>query len=193
MINKIFLFIFLVGIVYGGIKGRADLIVDTILSTPKEAFLLFVDMYSLLIFWSGILQICNDSGLLNILSKYFIYIIRPLFKKIDKNDVALKYISMNLMANMLSMGSAATPFGLKAMKRLDELNNHSSIASDEMITFLLINTAGFCLIPTTLIAIRGQYLSNNPVLIIPFILIISGICTIISISIDIGGRKIAKR
>ena len=78
------------------------------------------------------------------------------------------------------------------MKRLDELNNHSDTASDEMITFLLINTAGFCLIPTTLIAIRTQYMSVNPVLIIPFILIISGICTILSISLDIGGRRLAK-
>lgn len=192
MINKIFLTIFLIGLIYGAITGRADLIVNVILSTPKEAFLLFVDMYVLLIFWSGILQICNDSGLLQILSKYIIFIIRPLFKKIDKNDVALQYISMNLMANALSMGSAATPFGLKAMKRLDELNNHSDVASDEMITFLLINTAGFCLIPTTLVAIRTQYLSSNPVLIIPFILIISGLCTMLSISLDIGGRRIAK-
>lgn len=192
MINKIFLIVFLVGIIYGGLTGRADLIVDVILSTPKEAFLLFVDMYALLIFWSGILQICNDSGLLQILSRYVIYAIRPLFKRINKNDVALQYISMNLMANMLSMGSAATPFGLKAMKRLDELNNHSDTASDEMITFLLINTAGLCLIPTTLIAIRTEHMSVNPVLIIPFILIISCVCTILSISLDIGGRRIAK-
>ena len=126
------------------------------------------------------------------MSTYIIFIIKPLFKRLDKDDEALQYISMNFMANMLSMGSAATPFGLLAMKRLHELNNYSDTASDEMITFLLVNTSGLCLIPTMLIAIRTQYHSANPVAIIPFIFIVSGISTILSIILDIGGRKLAK-
>lgn len=192
MINKIFLFIFLLGLVYAGCTNRSSVVIEELLVAPKEAFLLFIDIYVLLIFWGGILEICKDSGLLKVLSTYIIFIIKPLFKRLDKDDEALQYISMNFMANMLSMGSAATPFGLLAMKRLHELNNYSDTASDEMITFLLVNTSGLCLIPTMLIAIRTQYHSDNPVAIIPFIFIVSGISTILSIILDIGGRKFAK-
>ncbi len=193
MINKIFIFIFLVGLIYAGCTNRADIVVTQLLSAPKEAFFLFLDIYVLLIFWGGILQICKDSGLLKVLSRYIICIIHPLFKNLDKEEEALQYISMNFMANMLSMGSAATPFGLLAMKKLDELNNHSEVASDEMITFLLINTSGLCLIPTMLIAIRSQYHSTNPVAIIPYIAVVSTISTILSIVLDKGGRVLAKR
>lgn len=192
MINKIFLFIFLVGLVYAGCTNRASIVIEELLVAPKEAFLLFIDIYVLLIFWGGILEICKDSGLLKIISGYISFVIKPFFKKLNKDDEALQYISMNFMANMLSMGSAATPFGLLAMKRLHELNDYSDTASDEMITFLLINTSGLCLIPTMLIAIRSEYHSTNPVAIIPFIIVVSTICTILSILLDIGGRKFAK-
>ncbi len=192
MINKIFLFIFLVGLIYAGCTNRSSIVVEELLSAPKEAFFLFIDIYVLLIFWGGILEICKDSGLLKVLSGYIIRVIKPLFKNLDKEDEALQYISLNFMANMLSMGSAATPFGLLAMKRLHERNNYSDTASDEMITFLLINTSGLCLIPTMLIAIRNEYHSIDPVAIIPYIIIVSTICTILSIVLDIGGRKFAK-
>lgn len=192
MINKIFVFIFLVGLIYAGITNRADVVVTELLATPKEAFFLFLDIYVLLIFWGGILEICKDSGLLKSISKWIIFIIHPLFKKIDKDDVALQYISMNLLANFLSMGSAATPFGLEAMKRLDEINNHSDIASNEMITFLLINTSGLCLMPTTLIAIRNEHHSSNPVIIVPYILIISIIITVLAVFLDKVVRKYEK-
>lgn len=192
MINKIFLFIFLVGLLYAGCTNRSGAVVQELLVAPKEAFLLFIDIYVLLIFWGGILEICKDSGLLKVLSSYIIFFIKPFFKKLNKDDEALQYISMNFMANMLSMGSAATPFGLLAMKRLHELNNYSDTASDEMITFLLINTSGLCLIPTMLIAIRTEYGSANPVAIIPYIFIVSTIATVLSVILDIGGRKLAK-
>lgn len=192
MINKIFLFIFLVGLLYAGCTNRSSAVVQELLVAPKEAFLLFIDIYVLLIFWGGILEICKDSGLLKVLSSYIIFFIKPFFKKLNKDDEALQYISMNFMANMLSMGSAATPFGLLAMKRLHELNDYSDTASDEMITFLLINTSGLCLIPTMLIAIRTEYHSANPVAIIPYIFIVSTIATVLSVILDIGGRKLAK-
>lgn len=192
MINKIFIFIFLIGLIYAGCTNRSDVVVLELLSAPKEAFFLFIDIYVLLIFWGGILEMCKDSGLLKVLSRFIIFVIHPLFKNLDKDEEALQYISMNFMANMLSMGSAATPFGLLAMQKLHKLNGYSDTASNEMITFLLINTSGLCLIPTMLIAIRQEYHSSNPVMIIPYIIIVSSICTILSIIFDIGGRKLAK-
>lgn len=192
MINIIFVFIFLVGIIYGCFTSRVNLIVEAMLNTPKEALILFSDIYSLLIFWGGMLEICKNSGLLEYITNYISYILHPLFKKLDRKSEAMQYISLNIVANLLSMGSAATPFGLKAMKELDELNGKSNVASDEMITFLLINTSGLCLIPTVLISLRKQYGSTNSVSIIPYVLIISSITTIFSLIMDMVARKIGK-
>lgn len=181
MANIIFVLLFVVGIVYSMISKREDIVLNVILSAPKDAFLLFIDIYVLLIFWGGILQIMKRSGLMKSMSKTIIFFIHPLFKKIDKHDEALEYIAMNYLANMLSMGACATPFGLKAMDRLKELNNNLDVASNEMITFLLVNTSGLCLIPTTLLAIRNQYGSINSARIVPFVLLVSTISTILAI------------
>ncbi len=192
MVNIIFIFIFFVGIIYGCFTNRVNLIVESMLNTPKEAFILFTDIYSLLIFWGGMLEICKNSGLLEVITNYISYILHPFFKKLDRKSEAMQYISLNIVANLLSMGSAATPFGLKAMKSLDELNGKNDIASDEMITFLLINTSGLCLIPTVLISLRKQYGSINPVSIVPYILVISSITTFFSLFMDMVVRKIGK-
>lgn len=192
MINIIFIFIFLVAIIYACFTNRVDIVVEVILDTPKSALILFADIYALLIFWGGMLEICKNSGLLALITNYVSYLIHPFFKKLDRKSEAMQYICLNLVANMLSMGSAATPFGLKAMKELDELNGHSKVASDEMITFLLINTSGLCLIPTILISLRKQYGSANPVSIIPYILVVSSITTIFSVFMDWLVRKHGK-
>lgn len=184
MANAIFLFIFIIGLIYGLINGRVDLILDIILKSPKGAFLIFLDIYTSLIFWGGMLEICKRSGMLNILGKFLSFIIRPLFSSLDKNNIALHYISLNLVCNIFSMGSAATPFGMKAMEELKKINNDSDIASNEMITFLLINVGGFCILPTTIITILSQYNSSNPSYITPYIMIISFICTCFSIFLN---------
>lgn len=192
MINIIFVGIFLLGMIYACITGRVGVVVEVMLETPKDALLLFADIYALLIFWGGMLEICKRSGLLQVITNYISFLLHPLFKKLDRKSEAMQYISLNLVANLMSMGSAATPFGLKAMKELDDLNGNSKVASDEMITFLLINTSGLCLIPTILISLRKEYGSANPVSIIPYVLIISTITTIFSITVDGLVRKFGK-
>ncbi|MDE7161761.1 MAG: hypothetical protein K2N65_03265 [Anaeroplasmataceae bacterium] len=192
MINIIFVLIFLVGIIYGSFTGRAGVIVEAMLATPKSALFLFADIYALLIFWGGMLEICKNSGMLAWITNYVSIVIHPLFKKLDRKGEAMQYISLNLVANLMSMGSAATPFGLKAMKSLDDLNGNSPVASDEMITFLLMNTSGLCLIPTVLISLRKEYGSQNPVSIIPYVLIISTITTVFSVVMDKVVRKFGK-
>lgn len=192
MINIIFIFIFLLGLIYGCFTNRVSLVIEAMLNTPKEALILFGDIYSLLIFWGGMLEICKNSGLLEVISNYVSFVLHPFFKKLDRKSDAMQYISLNIVANLLSMGSASTPFGLKAMKSLDELNGKKEEASEEMITFLLINTSGLCLIPTVLISIRKQYGSINPVSIIPYVLIVSSITTFFSLFMDMVVRKIGK-
>ena len=126
MINIIFIFIFVVDLIYSLLTGRSSNVINVMLTTPKDAFFIFIDIYALLVFWGGILEICKESGLLKKITYVISKIIHPLFPNIDFDDETMQYISMNYVANMLSMGSAATPFGLKAMQRLDELNNHSN-------------------------------------------------------------------
>ena len=192
MINIIFVLIFVIGLIYSIFSGRTSDVINVMLTSPKDAFFIFIDIYALLVFWGGVLEVCKESGLLKKITYFVTKAIHPLFKKIDINDEAMQFISMNFVANMLSMGSAATPFGLKAMKRLDEINNHMDVASYEMVTFLLINTSGLCLIPTTLISLRSQAGSGNPVIIIPYIIIISILTTIFAIVLDMVVRKNAK-
>lgn len=192
MANIIFILLMIIGIIYSIFTNRYEDVSNAILKSPVSSFYLFIELYALLIFWGGILEIMKDNGLLKILSKVIIKIIHPLFKKLDKDSLALQYISMNLIANMLSMGSAATPFGLKAMKELQKESENKEEATPEMITFLLINTSGVCLIPTSIIALRSSFNSENPVAIIPLMIIISVIVTICAIILDLGVRKLAR-
>ncbi len=182
----------IIGIIYSVFTNRYEDVSNSILKSPVSSFYLFIELYSLLIFWGGILEIMKDNGLLKALSKLIIKIIHPLFKRLDKDSLALQYISMNIIANMLSMGSAATPFGLKAMKELQNNSNNKEEATPEMITFLLINTSGVCLIPTTIIGLRTSFNSANPVAIIPLMIVISLIVTSCAIILDLGVRKFAR-
>ncbi len=172
MVNIIFILLFILGIGYGLLTNRVDEITKTLLSAPKDGVLIFFEMTCLLIFWSGILEVCKDSGLLQLMTKVLKKIISPLFKEISKDEKALDYISMNFAANLMGIGSAATPFGLKAMKELKRLNNNQEVASKSMITMISINTSGLCIIPSTVISLRQSYGSANSTLMIPYMLII---------------------
>ena len=149
-----------------------------------EALFLFLDIYVSLIFWGGIIEICKQSGLLKMITNYISVLIKPLFKKLDKNSEALQYMSVNIVSNLLSISSLGSSFGFKAMKELDKMNEYNEVASDEMITFLLINSSGICLIPTIVMSIRNQFESMDTAIIMPYIIGISTIVLIMSLIID---------
>ena len=184
MTNIIFVFIFIIGIVYGLATGRGEAVLETILKSPKNSFFIFIEIYTSLIFWGGLLEVCNRSGLLSLIGKVFSIIIKPLFKNLNYNDKALQYISLNIVCNMFSLGSAATPFGLKAMDELKLQNKNSDMISNEMITFLLINVGGFTMIPTAIITILMEYKSREISMIVLYIMVISLICTSFSILLN---------
>ncbi len=192
MVNLLFVLLFVLGLGYGLITGNFQEINVVLTQAPKDAFEIFINISILTVFWSGILQVCIDSGLLKSLTKVVSKLIKPLFKDLDKDSKALEYISINLAANMLGVGSAATPFGLRAMKELDELNNHSKVASKEMITLLVVNTSGICIIPSTIISLRDTYGSNNGSYIVPLLLAISFFTTAFAIIVNGMVSKHAK-
>lgn len=161
--NKIWISITIICLLYGLLTGRYEDIASTILSLPEEALNLSITLIVSACFWNGIMMIMYDAGLINILS----LALNPLLSLIMptlKDEEAKNYISTNIAANMFGLGFAATPAGLNAIKRLQEISpeKDKTVASDDMVTFLILNTAGVTLIPTTVIAIRQAYGASNP-------------------------------
>ena len=140
MINYIWAIFILVGIIYGIISGNSEMINNTLINSGSNAIEIILKLIPLLCLWQGIMKIAEDSGLINILSKHLSKYIKVLFPELPSNSDAITYISTNIILNMLGVGNAATPFGLKAMKSMQELNKKKDTASRSMITFLVINT-----------------------------------------------------
>lgn len=169
MINKIWFILIFLGITYSFLSGNNNM-GEIILNSSTEAYKLILSIGPSIVLWSGIMNIASKSGLL----KKFSTLLNPLLKRIMptvKNNKAIEYISSNIAANMLGLGSVATPSGLKAMKELNKENKNKKVASDAMITFLVLNTSGVTIIPMTVIALRNSYGSISPTsIIIPSII-----------------------
>ena len=177
MINIVWFILVICGLVFYFITGSVDMS-EVILNTSYDTLDMIKSIGPLIVLWCGVMNLAEKSGLLLKFSK----ILTPLLKKLMpsvKNDKAFLYISSNIAANMLGLGSVATPAGLKAMKELDKDNKESKIASDGMITFLVLNTSGVTIIPMSVIALRMGYGSIDPSkVIIPSIIatLVSSFC-----------------
>ncbi len=154
MVSIIWAVLIISGILFSFFSGNVDVINNSILTNGKTALDLFISILPIIVLWTGIMKIAENSGLLIKISKFFQPILTKLFPKVPKDNPALGYIASNVAANMLGLGSAATPFGLKAMDELQKINPNKSEASSSMITFLVLNTGGVTIIPTTVIALR---------------------------------------
>ncbi len=184
MINAIWYFMIIVGIVYSLINNNVKMVNDLILNTTSSTISTMLPYFANLLFFSGLLEIVSNNGMLDAFSRRIKFFTGFLFKDLDQDSDAIKYISGNIAANILGLGSAATPFGLKAMKELQNISNDKYKATKEMITLLLINTSGLTLIPTTIIAIREGYNSNFVVELIPIIIMSTILTTIFAVVID---------
>lgn len=161
--NAIWIGITLICLFYGLITGRFQTMASAILSLPEEALSLTITLVFSACFWNGIMMIMYESGLIDIIAKALDPLLNLIMPTL-KDEKAKKYISTNIAANMFGLGFAATPAGLNGIKRLQEISPEldKKVASDDMVTFLVLNTAGVTLIPTTVIAIRQAYGSINP-------------------------------
>lgn len=166
MMNKIWGVFILVGILFSLLTGNAETINNEIISYPNEIFSLFLSIFPLMILWSGIMNVAKDAGLLDKIASLMTPLFKIIFPDIPKDHESLGYIASNLTINMLGIHNASTPFGLKAMKSLNELNSDKKKASRSMITFLVINTSGVTIIATDIIAIRKMYGAVNPAMIL---------------------------
>ncbi len=162
MINKIWGFFIIIGILFTLFFGDSTSLNDTILTSASSGVKMVLDLIPILVLWSGIMKIAEKSGVLANISKLFRPLLSKLFPSLKKDSKALGYITSNICANALGLGSAATPFGLKAMEEMQKENQKKDTASDAMITFLVLNTSGVTIIPTTVIALRLMHQSANP-------------------------------
>jgi spore maturation protein A len=190
MVNIIWMVLIFIGIFYGLITNNLETINTSIVDSTKVSLDMLLKIFPVLALWMGLTKIAEESKLLEKLSKGLSPFLTKLFPDIPKGHESLSLIASNMIANVFGLGSAATPFGLKAMNSLQKLNKKKDTASRSMITFLVINTSGLTIIPTTIISLRMMYGSLEPTKIV-FACIISTICaTIGGIIID---RILARR
>ncbi len=184
MINIIWFILIFLGIVYSFLTGNVSIINKELLESSTQTLDMVLKMFPIMALWLGIMAIAEKSGLLKKFSTLLSKIINPLFPTIPKNHESLSYISTNIIANMFGLGSVATPFGLKAMQSLQTLNKKKDTASNAMITFLVLNTSGVTLIPTTILSLRMLYNSENPTMVLLPIIIVTTIGTTIGLLTD---------
>ena len=170
MMNYLWGGMLLIGIVFGVVNGNMQAITDAIPSSSKEAITLCFTMLGIVSFWSGLMEVAVDAGIMNGMSRLLAPVMRFLFPKIPQGHPALVSIGTNFVANILGLGWAATPAGLRAMSDLAQLEKERGsdaiVASTEMCTFLVINISSLQLIPVNIIAFRSQYGSVNPAAIV---------------------------
>ncbi len=183
MINYIWGLFLVVGVLYSIIKKDPNL-TNNLISSGKNGLDIILGLLPIMCLWLGIMRLAEKSGLLDRLSQKLSKYIRVIFPEVPKGDPAVAYISSNIIMNILGLGNAATPFGIKAIKELQRLNKNKDIASRSIITFLIINTSSVTIVPTTVISLRLLNNSINASEIIPVTIITSFISTIIALLLD---------
>lgn len=194
MLNKIWGFMILIGIVYGALTGRMEAVTDAALESAKEAVMLCITMVGVMSLWVGLMEIATQAGIIAKLNRLLNPVLSVLFPDVPKDHKAREYISTNIIANILGLGWACTPAGLKAMEALKELHTQNckrrypaqweeraAYASREMCIFLVINISSLQLIPVNMIAYRSQYGSLKPAAIIAPAILATMVSTIVGV------------
>lgn len=178
MLNYIFGGIILVSVVCGILTGKGEALSSAVLNGAEEAIELLITMAGMLMLWSGIMEIASRGGITKLIGKLLSPLLRRILRNVPKDSKALDCVSMNVSANILGLGNAATPFGLAAMKELKTLNNMGDKASDDMVAFVVLNTASIQIMPTMIATLRQSYGSAEPFSILPCIWVTSAVALI---------------
>lgn len=193
MLNYLWAGMILLGILCAAFTGRMPEITNAALDSSKEAVALCITMMGVMSFWVGMMEIASEAGIVGSLARRLRPVVRFLFPGIPKNHPSLKHITTNIIANVLGLGWAATPAGLRAMEELGNLEEDRrkgrlpgpirkrGVASNEMCTFLIINISSLQLIPVNVIAYRSQYGSVNPAVIVGPGIAATAVSTIVAV------------
>lgn len=184
MMNWIWLGMIVAGVAVAALTGKASAVTDAAFAGGKLAIETVIGLAGMMALWMGIMKIAEKSGLTEGIAYLLRPVVRWLFPSVPRDHPAIGAMLMNISANMLGLGSAATPFGLKAMQELQSLNEDKETASEAMCTFLALNTASVTLVPGTIIALRATYGSANPADIVIPTLIASVISGVFAVALD---------
>ena len=172
--NYIWYFLIVISIIFGAVNGKLNDVANAIFSGTELAVKIILTLLGIMTFWLGIMKIAEKSGIVEFLSKILNPIAQKIFPEIPKDNPIIGDVAMNFSANALGLANAATPIGIKAIEGMQELNKDKESASNSMCTLLAMNTAGFQLIPATVIAILAANGCNNPTeIIIPTLIVTS--------------------
>lgn len=173
MLNYVWSILLFVAVIVSVFTGEITKLSDSVIKGAADSVELLLSITGIVAFWSGIMEVAEKSGLMQSLCNLFRPILSKVFNNASSNKKAMEYICSNITANMLGLGNAATPLGLKAMNELQKMNRCKNTASNDMITFVVLNTASLQILPTTLCAYRSAYGSTKPFEILPQIWLVS--------------------
>lgn len=179
--NYIWAGLLVIGFIVGILNGRLEEVTKAAFSSAGRAVELSIGLLGIICLWSGMMRIMEKSGMTNVIAKLAQPFLKLIFPQLSGNDRAMGAIVMNLTANFLGLGNAATPLGIKAMAELQKVNIRKDTASDAMCMFLVLNTSAIQLLPATVIAIRSDAGSVAPAEITSCIWVVSCCSTIIGI------------
>ena len=181
MMNYLWGGMLLLGVIYGAFAGTLDGVTEAIINSAKEAVNLVIAIAGITAFWTGIMKIAEQTGLVEKLARRIQPLLRFLFPELKNQEKANYYISLKFLSNFLGLSHASTSSGLLAFQELDRLNGYSTIASKSMCTFLIINVSSLQLLPINMIAYRAQYGSPNPAAIVGPAIFATGMSTLAAV------------
>ena len=166
MLNSFWPICIIISIAFAIVTGNIDKINDSIFESADTAVNLTITLLGTMTLWSGLMEIAINTSIITKIEKILRTFMKLIFPKMRNSDKEYKEICMNIIANLLGLGNAATPLGLKAMQSMQEKNDNKNRLTDDMAMLIVLNTASLQIIPTTVIAIRGSLGSNDPTKII---------------------------
>lgn len=181
--NYIFYLLIVVSIIVGAINGKLSDVVASILTGAELSVKVAFSLIGIMAFWLGMMRIAEKAGLVQIIAKLIRPITKWLFNEVPENSPALGNVALSFSANALGLANAATPIGLKVMEELQDVNKDKTSASNAMCMFLAMCTAGFQIIPATVIAILVGAGAKNPTEIIAPTIIVTAVAFLTSIII----------
>lgn len=186
MMSYVFLGLVFLSVVFGFLTGRIGDVSNAALDGGMQAVTLCIKLMGAMCLWSGTMKIAERSGLTKKLALWLSPLLKLLFRRIQPGSKAAQAVSMNMIANFLGLGNAATPLGITAMKELAKSSKESGSASNDMVTFVVLNTASIQFIPTTVATLRLAHGSAAPMEILPAV----WICSITSVTVGIIMAKL---
>ena len=181
MLNGLIVFIALSSVLFAGFSGQMQLLSDSIIASARSAVDLAIGLIGLMAFFLGLFRVAEDAGLLRHLSLFLGPVMRFLFPTVPADSPAMSAMILNISSNMLGLGNAATPFGIKAMEELDKLNSKTGTATNAMVLFLAINTSALAILPSGVMALRASMGSEDAMGIFVPTLFASGCATLMAV------------